>query len=62
MKKAIRVGDVVEETGTDSGLWVVAEVFPVTRTSPAFSRVTLRGRPDVVAYVNNDRLQHATVR
>lgn len=56
MKNAV-IGDTVEETGTDSGHWIVAEVFPMTRTNHAsFARIVCKDHPGVEAYVALDRL------
>lgn len=59
MKNA-KVGDTVVETGTDSGHWLVAEVFPVTRTNRhGYARITCKDHPGVTAFVTLDRLSPA---
>ena len=56
--KNIRVGDLVEEVGTDSGVWVVTEVFRNTGLRQAFAaKLILLDRPDCVTYCEVDRLQ-----
>ena len=53
----ISVGDLVEEVGTDSGWWVVTEVFRNSPKKSFAAKLTLRHRPDCVTYCPVDRLQ-----
>lgn len=60
MEQGIKVGNIVEETGTGSGFWLVAEVFPSTRTtSNSFARIVCCDNQSCEAFVNLDRLNIA---
>ena len=56
MKNDITVGDLVEEVGTDSGWWVVTEVFRNALRKGFAAKLALQGRPDCVTFVPIDRL------
>ena len=58
MSNAIKAGDQVEEVGTDSGVWLVTNLY---RESPlfqrkAFAQLVLPGKPNCTAHVPLDRL------
>jgi hypothetical protein len=56
MKNDITVGDLVEEVGTDSGWWVVTEIFRNTLRQGFAAKLALKDRPDCVTFVPIDRL------
>jgi hypothetical protein len=52
----LKVGDRVVETGADSGVWVVREVFKNTLRAAFAAKVECEDAPGVTTYVNVDRL------
>ena len=52
----IKVGDLVEELGTDSGWWVVTEIFRNALRKGFAARLALQHRPDCVTYVPIEKL------
>ena len=56
MDNNVKVGDLVEEVGTDSGWWVVTEVFRNTLRKGFAAKLSLKDRPDCVTFVPIDRL------
>ena len=56
MDNNVKVGDLVEEVGTDSGWWVVTEVFRNTLRKGFAAKLALQGRPDCTTFVPIDRL------
>jgi len=56
MEDSIKVGDMVEEMGTDSGWWVVTEVFRNSLRKGFAARLALHGKPECVTFVSIDRL------
>ena len=53
----IAVGDPVEEVDTDSGLWVVVEVYRNTLSKALVAKLSLPGRPDCTTHVGVERLR-----
>lgn len=53
----IAVGDLVEEVGTDSGVWLVVEVYRNTPRKAFAAKLSLPGRPDCTAHVGVERLR-----
>lgn len=58
MSKAIKVGDLVEETGTDSGVWLVTKLYRESAIFKrgAFAQLVIPGNPQSATYVPLDRL------
>lgn len=52
----IKVGDLVEEVGTDSGVWLVAEMYRNTLRKAFAAKLVLPGKPDCVTHCTVDRL------
>lgn len=49
--KNIKVGDLVEEIGTDSGHWRVVEVYKNTRVPTTVAKLELPGHPNCTTHV-----------
>lgn len=58
MNKAnIKVGDLVEERGVDSGVWLVTELYRNTPRNTMAAKLVLPGKPNCVAHVSVDLLR-----
>jgi hypothetical protein len=56
MKNDIKVGDLVEETGTDSGHWRVIEVYKNTLRKTFAAKLALPGYPNCTTHVSIEKL------
>ena len=58
MNTAIKTGDLVEEVGTDSGVWLVTKLYRESAIFKrgAFAQLVLPGKPNSTTYVPLDRL------
>jgi len=52
----IMVGDLVEERGTDSGWWVVLELYRNTPGNGTAAKLALNHKPTCIAHCPVDRL------
>jgi len=52
----IKVGDLVEEIGTDSGHWRVVEVYRNTLWKPSVAKLELPGYPNCTTHVAVEKL------
>lgn len=52
----IKVGDLVEETGTDSGHWQVVEVYKNTLRKTFAAKLALLGHPNCTTHVSIEKL------
>lgn len=58
MNKAnIKVGDLVEERGTDSGVWLVTQLYRNTPRNTTAARLVLPGMPGVETHVSVENLR-----
>jgi hypothetical protein len=58
MNKAnIKVGDLVEEQGTDSGVWLVTELYRNTPRNMIAAKLVLPGKPNCVTHVPVEKLR-----
>lgn len=53
----IAVGDLVEEVGTDSGVWVVTEIYRNTPRKAFAAKLALPGVPNCTTHVGVERLR-----
>lgn len=53
----IKVGDLVEEAGTDSGVWLVTQLYRNTPGTGKAARLVLPGTPGFETHVAVDRLR-----
>ena len=53
----IKVGDLVEETGTDSGVWLVTQLYRNTPGTGKAARLVLPGLPGVETHVSIEKLR-----
>lgn len=53
----IAVGDLVEEVGTDSGVWVVTEIYRNTLRKAFAAKLALPGVPNCTTHVGVERLR-----
>ena len=54
--KNIKVGDLVEEIGTDSGAWRVVEVYKNTLRKTFAAKLELPGHPNCTTHVAIEKL------
>ena len=55
--EAIKVGDLVEEVGTDSGTWLVVEVYKNTLRKTFAAKLVLPGKPQCTTHVSIEKLK-----
>ena len=53
----IKVGDLVEEVGTDSGTWLVVEVYKNTLRKTFAAKLVLPGNPQCTTHVSIEKLK-----
>jgi hypothetical protein len=54
---AIKVGDLVEETDTDSGVWLVTAIYRNTLRKAFAAKLVLPGTPTCTTHVSIEKLK-----
>ena len=53
----IKVGDLVEEAGTDSGVWLVTQLYRNTPRNTTAAKLAMPGKPNCVTHVSVESLR-----